>query len=235
MENVNDFKIGLIYKYTSPSGKVYIGQTINEKDRKNSHKRSADKLNTYFAHAIKKYGFENFTYEVIIKFKPTPEIEKLLRVLNKLEEKYIKIYDSTNREKGYNIKIGGDNSPMQEETKEKLRQEVLNRPEEWHKKLSTSAKKRCEEQGLTELQLKALELGRNGHIVSEETKQKHKESQRKRMKRVGKFDLENTLLEEFDCIADAARSISSDAAQKTKSNKISECCNEQRKTIYGYI
>lgn len=25
---------GIIYKYTSPSGKVYIGQTINEKDRR---------------------------------------------------------------------------------------------------------------------------------------------------------------------------------------------------------
>ena len=25
---------GIIYKYTSPSGKVYIGQTIDEKDRK---------------------------------------------------------------------------------------------------------------------------------------------------------------------------------------------------------
>ena len=25
---------GIIYKYTSPSNKVYIGQTINEKNRK---------------------------------------------------------------------------------------------------------------------------------------------------------------------------------------------------------
>lgn len=33
---------GIIYKYTSPSGKVYIGQTINEKDRrKHSRKRVA--------------------------------------------------------------------------------------------------------------------------------------------------------------------------------------------------
>ena len=26
---------GIIYKYTSPSGKSYIGQTTNEEDRKN--------------------------------------------------------------------------------------------------------------------------------------------------------------------------------------------------------
>nr|DAS86287.1 MAG TPA: GIY-YIG nuclease superfamily protein [Bacteriophage sp.]DAV54013.1 MAG TPA: GIY-YIG nuclease superfamily protein [Caudoviricetes sp.] len=27
---------GIIYKYTSPSGKVYIGQTLNEKKRRQS-------------------------------------------------------------------------------------------------------------------------------------------------------------------------------------------------------
>jgi len=29
---------GIIYKYTSPSGKVYIGKTINEKKRLYRHK-----------------------------------------------------------------------------------------------------------------------------------------------------------------------------------------------------
>lgn len=32
-------KIGIIYKYTSPSGKSYIGQTTDESKRKISHKR----------------------------------------------------------------------------------------------------------------------------------------------------------------------------------------------------
>lgn len=32
---------GIIYKYTSPSGKCYIGQTINEDRRKLQHKRAA--------------------------------------------------------------------------------------------------------------------------------------------------------------------------------------------------
>lgn len=31
-------KRGIIYKYTSPSGKVYIGQTVDEKGRKNGHR-----------------------------------------------------------------------------------------------------------------------------------------------------------------------------------------------------
>ena len=32
---------GIIYKYISPSNKVYIGQTINEKNRKRQHKQQA--------------------------------------------------------------------------------------------------------------------------------------------------------------------------------------------------
>ena len=27
-------RIGIIYKYTSPSGKIYIGQNMNEKERR---------------------------------------------------------------------------------------------------------------------------------------------------------------------------------------------------------
>lgn len=213
MENVNDFKIGLIYKYTSPSGKIYIGQTINEKIRKSKHKIDSKIRKTYFANAIRKYGFESFIYEVIIKFKPTTDIQKLKRVLNKLEERYIKLYKSNDNNFGYNLNKGGEGNNGYKHSEEMIEY------------LKTLPK--------TKEQLDNLTLGRIE--CSEETKQKHKESQRKRMKRVGKFDLENTLLEEFDCIADAARSISSDATQKTKSNKISECCNEQRKTIYGYI
>jgi hypothetical protein len=52
---------GIIYKYTSPSGKCYIGQTINEKERKNQHKRTYIKvenlkLDTAFYKSIRKYG-----------------------------------------------------------------------------------------------------------------------------------------------------------------------------------
>lgn len=59
---------GIIYKYTSPSGKVYIGKTINEKRRRYSFYN----LNRRYAgpkieRARKKYGPKNFKYEVIFK------------------------------------------------------------------------------------------------------------------------------------------------------------------------
>lgn len=57
---------GIIYKYTSPSGKVYIGQTVDEKKRRKdflsaNNPYAGDKINK----ARKKYGPENFEYEIL--------------------------------------------------------------------------------------------------------------------------------------------------------------------------
>ena len=233
MYDVNDFKIGLIYKYTSPSGKVYIGKTTDEKSRKSKHKTNSVKLNTHFAKAIRKYGFENFKYEVLIKFKPTLDIKKLDRVLNKLEIRYIKLYNSQSPSCGYNLTLGGDGSygyKHTEETKQKLKKDILNRPKEWHNKLSKSAKQRCSGE-LPDYIKENLELGRKTH--SEETKKKISQSQKKNSKVVQKCDLEGNVLEEYDSIIDAARSFEDN--HKTRAKRIGECCNGKRKTIYSFI
>ena len=57
--------IGVIYKYTSPSGKIYIGQTINPKERYRKHISEAynakhSGYNTLLSKAIRKYGIEQF-------------------------------------------------------------------------------------------------------------------------------------------------------------------------------
>ena len=61
--------MGIIYKHTSPSGRSYIGQTIRTMGyRLNGHIRNAcTGGNTKFAFAIRKYGIDSFTSEVLIE------------------------------------------------------------------------------------------------------------------------------------------------------------------------
>lgn len=49
----------ILYKATSPSGRIYIGVTNNFKRRMKEHLSSKFP----FGHALRKYGRENFTYE----------------------------------------------------------------------------------------------------------------------------------------------------------------------------
>lgn len=101
-----------IYKYTNKiNNKHYIGQSINLEMRKYAHKSSAfnEKANDYnsqFHQAIRKYGLENFEYEIIAEISAE---EYTKAGLDALEKYFIKFYNSY--ENGYNATEGGDNNP----------------------------------------------------------------------------------------------------------------------------
>lgn len=237
MKNANEFKIGVIYMYTSPSGKSYIGQTINEKSRKSQHKNNTSKLDTKFGRAIKKYGYDNLEYKILIKFKPTVDKQKLKRVLNKLEERYIILYDT--RDQGYNLTTGGDSALHSEESVEKIREAANHMTDEHKEKLSESARKRKElemnDPEKKEAILNNLSKGwAASNIVSEETKQKMS-AVKKNKKGVQQYDLEMQLVNTFSSIAEAAKSIDSTSTLKTRSNRISECINGKWKTAYNFM
>lgn len=109
-----------IYKWTNLiNNKVYIGQSINILARKAEHIKLAKNENytTNIAKAIRKYGIENFNFEIIE--------ECSYKELDIKEEYYINYYDSLNKEKGYNmLKVGeipssiGSNNPMAKVTEE---------------------------------------------------------------------------------------------------------------------
>ena len=109
--------MGIIYCYTNLiNGKKYVGQTINPEKRYNQHKSSAfnekDKdYNTPLYRAFRKYGYDNFNYEIILSTSS-------LDILNELEIYFIDKY-KTQVPNGYNILEGGNNSSriLNEETK----------------------------------------------------------------------------------------------------------------------
>lgn len=63
-----------IYKFQNKiNNKVYIGQSVNIKQRKYQHFSSAynEKANDYnsqFHQALRKYGVENFSFEILEEF-----------------------------------------------------------------------------------------------------------------------------------------------------------------------
>ena len=93
----------IIYKATNTvNGKVYIGKTINKmRDRQKCHKSmSLNGSQNYFHRAIRKHGWDSFTWQVI----DTAETEE---ELNEKEKHWIAYYNSFGTG-GYNMTIGGD-------------------------------------------------------------------------------------------------------------------------------
>lgn len=97
--------VGVVYKYTSPSGKSYIGQTTNEAHRRRTWfctKRRYAGATINRARA--KYGPENFEYEVLFK-RVFTSFEEAQTELDKMEIFYINLYDTFKN--GYNNTVGG--------------------------------------------------------------------------------------------------------------------------------
>ena len=91
---------GIIYKYTFPDGKVYIGQTRNPEKRKREHiDPKTGPVNTGFWEAYQRFG--TFEYEVIREIESDNE-DELIDLLNRWESGYIYQYKSDNPEYGYN-------------------------------------------------------------------------------------------------------------------------------------
>ena len=101
-----------IYKYTNKiNGKHYIGQTNNLQKRYNGHKSEsfnpkAKGYNLPFHCAIRKYGIENFSYDILEEISDGESQD----FINDREKYFISYYHSLTSENGYNLAIGGDGS-----------------------------------------------------------------------------------------------------------------------------
>lgn len=153
---MNDEKTFCVYKHTSPNGKVYVGIT----SKKNPAYRwgkdgSGYQENSYFWRAIQKHGWNNFKHEILYEgLTEEDACEK--------EKELINLYESTNRNKGYNISTGGEGPgsgvKMSEERKQQLRERWTGEGNpNYGKPLSDDVKEKLRQVNL-------------GHRASEETK-----------------------------------------------------------------
>lgn len=121
---------GEIYRLTFPNGKNYIGQCVcrlaNGKaygtrarwmghitDSKRENGGNCRKLN----YAIRKYGEQNVKIDILL----TTHIS----LLDLYEEMSISLFESTNRDQGYNLRSGGNRSRASQETRLLMRESRL--------------------------------------------------------------------------------------------------------------
>jgi predicted DNA-binding protein len=103
---------GIIYKITSPLGKVYVGQTIRSfEKRMKEHKRDSSRC-TLIKRAIDKYGNE-MVYEIIEEDVPQEHLDDR-------EIYWIKELNSLAPD-GYNCNTGGQFNVVTQEIKDKVR------------------------------------------------------------------------------------------------------------------
>ena len=88
-----------VYVHTNKvNGKRYVGITSQKPTRRWNH---GNGYGGYFGNAIKKYGWHNFNHEVLLEHLTKDEACQWEQLL-------IALWETTNKEKGYNATSGGD-------------------------------------------------------------------------------------------------------------------------------
>ncbi len=138
-----------IYKITSPSGKIYVGQSIDIESRFNRYKRTDCKQQSKLWRSFLKYGTDNHNFEIIWLCNSFE--------LNYFERKFQLKFDSIG-EKGLNLVITKDDDRsgyLSNETKKKLSMSRKGKPsnrkgvvlsEETKRKMSVSQKEKLRKQ-----------------------------------------------------------------------------------------
>lgn len=108
-------QVACIYKITSPSGKIYIGQTNNFSVRYSHYKTLHCKGQVHLYNSLVKHGFDSHTFEILheLPFDASQE------VVNNYEDFYLKHF----KELGFkvlNIREAGSNGRLAAVTKDKI-------------------------------------------------------------------------------------------------------------------
>lgn len=170
-----------IYKITSPTGKVYIGQSVDIEKRLRDYKNRKGPKQPRLNRSFLKYGYNSHKIEVLE--------ECLESELNDRERYYQDLFDCIG-ENGLNCsltKSTNKSGKLSIEQRKKISESCKNKPQEVRDKLSLlfKGKKRPKEVGLkisaatTGRKLSkehVMKISENSRNISEETRQKYRDS-----------------------------------------------------------
>lgn len=164
-------KKSVIYKITNPSGKIYIGKTIDFHNRMNSYQSLNNKSQKAIHASILKYGWDNHKVDILEECEP--------HKLNEFEIYYIKKYNSFSKKNpnGLNLTEGGEGTIGRKDTIEtkikRAEKHIGSKRSEETKKLMSVLKKGkipyASKLPRSEKQLYHIKYGSLGKKKSEET------------------------------------------------------------------
>jgi group I intron endonuclease len=229
--------IGYIYKITSPTGRIYIGKTTRLNDRISYYRNNNNKSQKMISNSISKYGWDNHIFEVID--------ESPIDILNDLEIKYIKEYNSFHYDnsEGMNLTRGGEGLSGRKLSAETIAKQIAKRigtkRSDVTKKLMSDLKKgktpSCTLNPKTEYFLQQARQNMLGRIVSEDEKNKRKQTRLDRLIKQHESILQinpenNIIVKEWVMLPkDIAHIFSID------DTNIVKCLNGKLNTCRGYI
>lgn len=187
----------LLYKFIFPNKKIYIGQTKQSFSRRlaqhkhNSINEKRIEYNFLINKAIRKYGWDNFTKEVILDKIAEDEIDNL-------ERQYIKDCN-TLTPNGYNLSLGGNkNKTHSEETKKKISNS------EKGKIISLDSKKKM-----------SLSKKGNKNPMYGKSNSLHPNS-----KKINQYDLNMNFIRDWECIKNAGENLNISCGNITNNCKL---------------
>lgn len=142
-----------IYKITSPTNNIYIGQAVDLDSRLRKYRNLNCKSQRHIYSSLVKYGIENHKFEII----SSGDFNRAL--LNELEIHYIHLYNSFNSVHGMNLKSGGNSIVLSDETREKIRKTKTGKPVTCSPEAQIRRKIICS-------------LTHKGRVISQETREK---------------------------------------------------------------
>ena len=167
-----------VYKHTSPSGKVYIGITKRKPEYRWNKGKGYRKDQLLFYRAIKKYGWDNFTHEILYTGLSEKDAKNI-------EISLIRQYKSLGM--SYNITDGGDGGRGLHNKRKKMSDETKLKMSKSRKGLLAGNKNPMYGRHET-----APTYGRFG--------KEHPAS-----KKVYQYDLLGNFIKEWDCLSDVQR------------------------------
>lgn len=224
VEMPRDKKHYIVYRHVLFDGRIYVGITSQKNPKTRWQGGSGYKDNPYFTNAIKKYGWDAFSHDIL--FTGLSQDEAKLKEIELIAE-----YKSNERKYGFNISSGGESRSgisLSEWQIERMVEGKRNKgiSKETRRKLSVATKEHWKKEGFIQ-HMRDINMGSKnpqyGRVRTDA------EKLQRGAKRVVKKDMNGNVLETYISLRDAS------AKSHISRDVISKCCKGIFKQGGGFL